>query len=79
MSYERSDIKWKSPDGIIHSCTGNRMVDADSRTFLVWTECAIDVPPNEGYTGGEGADCPKCARALEVKRIVDAVIEASIK
>lgn len=50
MRFYRSDILWN--DGTrVHACEGDRMVDQDRGTFLVWTLCERDVPANKGHVG----------------------------
>ena len=64
-SHHRNDIIWEEKVGTIHACEGDRMVDQDSGTFLVWTLCKKDVPANYGQTGDHSdATCPECQEAI---------------
>jgi hypothetical protein len=60
MSYQRSDLLWN--DGqCIHAAEGDRMVDQDKRTFLVWTLCEKDVPANRSHKGDHSdTTCDEC-------------------
>lgn len=44
-----ADIFYLDRTGRRHACYGHKMVETDPGTYLVWTLCGMDVPPNEGY------------------------------
>ena len=62
--HQRIDILWN--DGTrIHACEGDRMVDNNPNTFLVWTLCNKDVPASKGYVGEHSdATCEDCQEAI---------------
>ena len=69
MSYERDDMLWHGVDDLTHRAHGNRMVDTDPGTFIVWTRCGLhDVPGGEAWVdNGESVTCPGCIEAEKVE------------
>ncbi|MDF2809971.1 MAG: hypothetical protein K0S56_1002 [Microvirga sp.] len=55
-------ILWTDDAGTTHSCLRSEAVPGE---FLVWTDCQIDVPPNEAHLAGPGevATCTECRAA----------------
>jgi hypothetical protein len=63
--YYREDLFWIN--GLVHSCIGERMVVNDPSTFVVWTQCGMDVPANQSFSNNDGSvkvDCPDCISKL---------------
>ena len=51
---------YQDPSGIIHTCKGERAIDYDRDTYLVWTDCLKDVPANKSFRGTDKVTCKKC-------------------
>jgi len=55
----RNDLRWH--DGsVLHACEGDRAVDSDAGTFLVWTLCGRDVPADRSWASTVTPICTKC-------------------
>ena len=58
---------YESPDGLKHLCEGCQFITNDIDTYVVWTKCGIDVTENKSFKSEEGATCPKCLNAAEMR------------
>ena len=56
---------YESNDGKIHACEGARMVVHDPGTYIIWTLCEIDVPPNCSFISTEKITCQDCPKRKE--------------